>query len=153
MDLNKQFFKLDEERKKLKEEEKNKIPRFVTLPNGAIAEMQFDETTEKNIGLYNQRQTLKKLILNYNNDKVISFVKSSDAIAFLEAYKEYLQNTGNVLPHFIFDEFDSEKFEKAIKYLSSGHSLTEVEEYYIRELKSNSNSSKYTFVNRTIFKF
>ena len=95
----------------------------------------FNETVDDMI-LFRCRYQLKELILYVivNNQEKIKTIRIPNKLKFLREYKQFLLQTKNMYPQFIFDDFEVEKFGKCVELKKEGKSLIEVEEYYLNEL-------------------
>lgn len=98
-----------------------------------------DQETAENIYLFKMRHTLKSFIFSLGSDDEIKFVQIGDEKNFVKEYKAYIQATGELLPRFIFDEFDAKKFKKCAEFKINNHSILETENYYHREVKNQRN--------------
>lgn len=104
-----------------------------------------EEKINKSIELFFIRLSLKKIILkligtngidiNHIFNKLNFFSKSEETKIFKE-YRDSFGKDFGFFPTFIFDDYNEIDFKKCIEYRNLGHTLSEVEKYYIDKIKN-----------------
>lgn len=106
-----------------------------------------EEEVNKNSELFFIRLCLKKIILKLigtrsidvnNIFKELNYFSKSEEIELIKEYRDYFKNNTDFFPSFIFDDYSELNFKECIEYKNLGHTLNEIEKFYINEVKNKS---------------